>query len=261
MRYQMASRFECTVGPDGRLHPSRCSDARGANQLERHYMAMLAWRVYRPMAARLRKLLLEFAEASGRDETVMCVRASWRGVRLEPHDGEIDLSPDSVGRCHDELLNFGRFLKRRLAWLSPRRRATSLRTGLALLVGVEVTQHRLVRLELLVALGALQAFAPPMSLLSACLFVGAIGLLQHELDRRPHQRGEALSRERSASASGRRACSRRCRARFVRPRRSRVMGPVAKLLGECGEFGCGLRSTPSSDAGLSGQERRGATLP
>lgn len=111
------SRFIYGLEPGQLVSPLWAREVRG-NQRERHYMAHLAWNIYRPLGDRLRELLEEFRVESGRERLLFHVRADWTGVYLEPYeqpDGPwIEVTETNLARYHDELLALGAYLKRRV---------------------------------------------------------------------------------------------------------------------------------------------------
>lgn len=109
----LPSRFLCGDGIGG-LSALWLRTIRGT-QHERHYMAVLAWRVYRPMRFRLLDLQEEFRATTGRDRLLFTFRTSWEGVDMEPHeqpDGPwIEQTEENLTRYQEELIAFGAFLR------------------------------------------------------------------------------------------------------------------------------------------------------
>lgn len=111
IRLRLAKRFIFGDGPGG-LSPLWFSP-KEASKRERAYLAALAWKVNRPVALRLRQYIYEFCSDTRRDGTLLCVRGSWRGVRIESAVPVDDVQ--SLAAFHAELRAFGQFLRRRLS--------------------------------------------------------------------------------------------------------------------------------------------------
>jgi hypothetical protein len=113
----LPSRFIWGWEPGQIVSPLWAREARG-NKRERHYMANLAWNLYRPMSERLRELLEEFQVESGRDQLLFRVTADWTGVDLLPNEQPdypwIEITEANLARYHEELIALGAYLKRRL---------------------------------------------------------------------------------------------------------------------------------------------------
>jgi hypothetical protein len=113
----LPSRFVYGWEPGEFISPLWVRRVRG-NERERHYMAHLAWNVYRPMRDRLLVLLEEFRVESGRSQLLFRVKADWTGVDIEPHEQPggpwIETTNANLARYHAELIALGVFLKRRV---------------------------------------------------------------------------------------------------------------------------------------------------
>lgn len=108
IRPRLARRFIFGDGPGG---VSRLwVDPREATGRDRAYLTALAWRVNRPVALRLRYYLDEFSSTALSGASMLRVKASWRGVRLEPATSIDDA--ESLAAAQAELRAFGEFLRR-----------------------------------------------------------------------------------------------------------------------------------------------------
>ncbi len=113
IRQPMTSRFE---GERGRR---LWNDLRAADARERRYMALLAWRRYRPLRDRLEQLYHSFISEQPATRGGFAARATWRGVVFEPRDLEQfwdETDPAVVNQAlvslQAELEAFGRHLRR-----------------------------------------------------------------------------------------------------------------------------------------------------
>ena len=115
MRWRMASRFE---RDDDEVN-KRWYEPDTRSKRERHYLALLAWRRYRPLAWRLRELLALAAPLDGRPCSLH-VYAGWWGITLGPKESEpLETLPAEeatlrIAVYRKEMLAFGRFLHHRV---------------------------------------------------------------------------------------------------------------------------------------------------
>lgn len=108
IRLRLARRFIFGDSPGG-LSPLWLSPKQ-ASKRERSYLAALTWKVNRPVALQLRRYIDDFRSETSRGTTLLRVRCSWRGVRIESAIPVDDAQALAV--VHAELRGFGQFLRR-----------------------------------------------------------------------------------------------------------------------------------------------------